>query len=254
MPINNSSALIRKIKEKPENFYLIHYSCQSLNDDNEGLSPRITSIAVSHFSTEQSVSFSTHAIAEELGITRNEVIHRFDDVERELLQQFFNFVSERRSANWIHWNMRNATYGFEHLAHRFRVLGQANSPVIPVEQRINLNDMIADRYGASYAGHPKMQKLMELNGGIHRNFLSGNEEVQAFVDNEFMRLHMSTLCKVGFFHSSLQKVVKGTLKTNSKRLGVNVDRLLESRAAKVTSLLASTVGIVSVVVAIGGWF
>jgi hypothetical protein len=45
MSIPNSKDFIKAIKKNPENFYLIHYSCQSLNDDNDALSPRITSIA-----------------------------------------------------------------------------------------------------------------------------------------------------------------------------------------------------------------
>ncbi len=57
MGINNSRDFIKEIKLHPENFYIIHYSCQSLYDDNEALSPRITSIAITHYSTEQTVSF-----------------------------------------------------------------------------------------------------------------------------------------------------------------------------------------------------
>jgi hypothetical protein len=38
----------KKISKNPERYYIIHYSCQSLYDDNEGLSPRIASIVVMH--------------------------------------------------------------------------------------------------------------------------------------------------------------------------------------------------------------
>lgn len=82
MTIANSKEFFSSIKKHPENFYIVHYSCQSLNDDNEGLSPRITSIGVTHFATEQTVSFSTHAIAEEMGIAREDVRRDFDEVER----------------------------------------------------------------------------------------------------------------------------------------------------------------------------
>jgi len=76
--INNSSEFLSALKKHPDNFYIIHYSCQSLYDENDqGLSPRITSIAVTHYATEQTVSFSTHAIAEELRIPRQEVRDRF---------------------------------------------------------------------------------------------------------------------------------------------------------------------------------
>ena len=243
MTISRASEFIKSVRDSPENFYIIHYSCQNLNDDNEGLSPRITSIAVAHFATEQSVSFSTHAVAEELKIARGDVIERFDDVERELLSQFYEFLRDRRDKFWVHWNMRNATYGFEHIEHRGRVLGLQNTPVIPVERRINLNDMIARRYGANYVAHPKMTKLMDLNGGRHRDFLSGAEEVAAFQNNEFMRMHMSTLCKVGFFENIMRKFVKGRLKTSARGWGARIDRMFESRWTKVITFLGTILGI-----------
>lgn len=243
MPINDARKFIKELKAKPENFFIIHYSCQNLNDNNDGLSPRITSIAVSHFATEQSVSFSTHAVAEELGIARSEVIARFDEVERALLQKFFAFVRDRRGSYWVHWNMRNATYGFEHLEHRYIVLGMRDASIVPVEYRINLNDMISDHYGSDYVPHPKLPNLMELNGGRHRDFLSGEEEVQAFQAEEFMKMHKSTLCKVGFFQNVTRKFSKGRLNTKSRAIGARIDKALESRSAKTVSLGGTVLGI-----------
>ena len=243
MAIHRSGEFIKELKVHPENFYLIHYSCQSLYDDNDALSPRITSIAITHYGTEQTVSFSTHSIAEELHIPREAVRERFDEVERELLRGFYAFVRDRRDKYWIHWNMRNLTYGFEHLEHRYRVLGGNDAPIISVERRLNLNDLLGDRYGRAYAAHPKLKSLMELNGGIHRHFLSGEEEVQAFRNNEFIRMHNSTLCKVGFLHSVIRKMLKGKLRTASRGLGVALDRIFEGRPAKAIGLLGTAITI-----------
>jgi hypothetical protein len=243
MGINSSRDFIKELKAHPENFYIIHYSCQSLYDDNASLSPRITSIAITHFSTEQTVSFSTHSIAEELHIARDQVINRFDDVERQLLREFYAFVRDRRDKYWVHWNMRNLTYGFEHLEHRYRVLGGTDASVIPVERRLNLNDLLANRYGSDYAADPKMKNLMESNGGIHRDFLTGPEEVEAFRRNEFIRMHNSTLAKIGFFYRVMSKLVTGKLKTASRGIGVTLDRIFEGRAAKAVGLVATIVTI-----------
>lgn len=248
MAIYSSAEFVRALKKAPENFYVIHYSCQSLFDDNEALSPRITSIAVSHYATDQVVSFSTHSVAEELRITREDVLSRFDEVEVKLLQDFYAFVRERRDKFWIHWNMRNLTYGFEHLEHRYRVLGGADAAVIPVERRLNLNDMLSDKYGSAYARHPKLKSLMELNGGIHRHFLTGEEEVQAFKNCEFIRMHNSTLTKVGFLQSVLEKLVKGKLRTASKGIGVMLDRAFEHRAMKVVGTAGAAIS-----TCVAGW-
>jgi hypothetical protein len=243
LSIYDSRRFVKEIKERPQNFFIVHYSCQSLNDDNEGLSPRITSIAVTHYATEQTVSFSTHSIAEELHIQREEVKDRFDDIELELLTKFYAFARDRRDRFWIHWNMRNLTFGFEHLEHRFRVLGGLDAPVIPVERRLNLNDLLADRYGSDYAPHPKMKSLWDLNGGVHRHYLNGEEEVQAFQNNEFIRMHNSTLAKVGFFFLVIRGMVAGKLRTASKGLGVGLDRLFEGRTAKAIGFFGTILGI-----------
>ena len=243
MSISNGYELIRKLKKEPENFYIVHYSCQSLYDDNESLSPRITSIVVAHFATEQTVSFSTHAIAERLAIDRENVRQHFDDIEANLLSDFYEFVKDRKENYWIHWNMRNLMYGFEHLEHRCRVLGRSDTIRIPFERRINLNDMLARRYGAAYAPHPKMKSLMELNGAIHRHFLTGEEEVNAFNSGEYIRMHNSTLCKVEFFHYAIRAMISGRLRTKSKGFGVKLDRLFESRLVKVGGLLGTIVGV-----------
>jgi hypothetical protein len=243
LSINDSRLFIKEIRRHPENFYIVHYSCQSLYDDNQDLSPRITSIAITHYASEQTISFSTHAIAEELDIPREMVRDRFDDVERKLLNDFYEFIRDRRDKYWVHWNMRNLTFGFEHLEHRYRVLGRNNAPVIPVERRLNLNDILAGRYGGGYAAHPKMKSLMELNGGIHRHFLTGEEEVKAFQNNEFIRMHNSTLSKVGFLSSTIHKLLKGKLRTASRGLGVALDRVFESRTAKAIGLFSTLVAI-----------
>ncbi|WP_082494574.1 hypothetical protein [Methylobacterium sp. Leaf108] len=243
MSVYDSTSFIKGIKIHPENFYIIHYSCQSLYDDNEALSPRITSIAITHYATEQTVSFSTHSIAEELHIQRDQVKDQFDIVELKLLKDFYGFIRDRRDKYWIHWNMRNLTYGFEHLEHRYRVLGGNDAPIIPVERRLNLNDLLSDRYGGGYAAHPKMKSLMELNGGAHRHFLTGDEEVRAFQNNEFIRMHNSTLAKVGFFFHVIRLFAKGKLKTASRGWGVALERIFESRTAKSVGLIGTIITI-----------
>jgi hypothetical protein len=79
MSISTEGEFFTTIRKHPERFYIVHYSCQNLNDDNEGLSPRVTSIAVTYCGTDQSLSFSTHLVAEELGIARADVPKHFDE-------------------------------------------------------------------------------------------------------------------------------------------------------------------------------
>ena len=100
MSISSQSEFFSEAKKHPDRFYIVHYSCQNLNDGNEGLSPRVTSIAVVFFANDQTVSFSTHSIAEEIGITCADVATRYDEVEKRLLESFYTFVRDRRDKYW----------------------------------------------------------------------------------------------------------------------------------------------------------
>ncbi len=132
----------------------------------------------------------------------------------------------------IHWHMRNPACGFEHLEHRYRVPGGKDASVIPVEQRPDLNDLLAERHGIEYATHPRLKSLMTSSGGIHRHFLGGEEEVQAFREKEFIRMHNSTLYKTELLHPAIRKFPKGNLRTSSRGSGVALDRIFEDRLAK----------------------
>jgi len=208
------------------------------------LSPRITSVVVRHFQSGQTVCFSTHTVAEYLGIPWDEIEARYDDIERELLTQFYDWARDRREKYWVHWNMRNVTFGFEHLEHRYRVLTKKEPPSIPVEVRINLNDALKDRYGADYAPDPRMPSLMNLNGPRLQGFLSGKEESEAFKGKDFIRMNASTITKVGFFSHVVSAALKGKLKTAGHGFLNFVDRLLESRKNRALAAIAAFIGLV----------
>lgn len=60
--------ILNDIAQKPELYYVIHYSCESFYDIKDGRSPRITSIAIRQLSSGQTTSFSIHKIAEIKGV------------------------------------------------------------------------------------------------------------------------------------------------------------------------------------------
>lgn len=246
------------ITKHPDRFYVIHYSSQSLFDAEAmggagALSPRITSVVVRHFESGQTVSFSTHTVAEYLGVRWEDIEARYDDIERELLTQFYDWARDRREKYWVHWNMRNVTFGFEHLEHRYRVLTKKEPPSIPVEVRINLNDALKSRYGGDYAPDPRMSSLMDLNGARIQGFLSGKDEAEAFKAKDFIRMNASTIAKVGFFSHVISAALKGKLKTSGSGVLNFIDRLLESRKHRVLAAIAATVGILVGVIQLAIW-
>ncbi len=238
MLIKNPADFLKDLKNSPENFFVIHYS-------SRGLSLEITSIAITNYKTEKTNSFSTDAIAAELHIKKEDVKACFDKIELEMLHQFYKFIRKHKNKFWVHWNMRNQAYGFEHLEQRYRALGGKNAPEITYGRRLNLNDMLKNKYGSDYAKDRRMPSLMEMNGGIHRDFLLGEEEVKAFEMEEFACIHHSTLVKVGFFCDVMEKMISGTLKTSSGGFRNWFNKFLESRKKKVLDILGSLAGIIS---------
>jgi hypothetical protein len=216
----------------------IHYSCQNLNDFNEGYSPRITSIAVLHLGSSTMHSFSIHLIAEIKNISRDQIESHYDELEAEMLGNFYAFVEDHQDHNWLHWNMSNINYGFETIEHRYRVLTDKFPPKINDSKRYNLSSLISGIYGSHFVDDPKMPKLMDLNGGKHRDFLNGKEEVEAFEKKEYLKLHKSTMCKVYFFQSMFHKLIKRKINTQHSNLPAKLNHLVESLPAKFLGLIA----------------
>jgi hypothetical protein len=103
--------------------------------------------------------------------------------------------------------------------------------------------MLSERFGGDYAPHQKMINLMEMNGGRHRFFLTGPEEVEAFKNMEFIRMHQSCLVKTEFFQKVIRYTIKGKLKTKGRGFLHVADRIFESRGARAIGLVSSSGGI-----------
>ena len=93
---------LKELKGNLNSLRVIHYSCQTLSDANEGYSPRITSIAVLHVERSIMHSFSIHLVAEEEKVDRNSIETEYDRLEGEMLLRFYRFVGENPDTRWLH--------------------------------------------------------------------------------------------------------------------------------------------------------
>ena len=112
-----------------------------------------------------------------------------------MLDAFYNFVERYSDCQWVHWNMRDANYGFEAISHRYRVLG-GKATEIQDSNKVDLARAMHDVLGPKYIEHPRLYRLLERNEMVPRNLMSGEEEAIAFENSEYVRLHQSTLSKV----------------------------------------------------------
>jgi hypothetical protein len=216
--IKRRNAALKKISEldqKDGNCVVIHYSCESFYNISDGKTPRVTSIAVRNLASGQTDSFSIHKIAEQKKIDFSNIESNYDNLEKEMLDEFYNHVGKIRHCTWIHWNMRDINYGFPAIEHRYKVLG--GTPIdIPEERKFDLARALIDVFGVKYISHPRLENLINLNKMTARDFLVGKDEAAAFDNKEFVKLHQSTLRKADIMANIFERIADGSIKTNAK--------------------------------------
>ena len=83
-----------------------------------------------------------------------------------------------------------------------------------------------------------MPTLMKLNGDLHRDYLSGEEEVKAFENQEYFKLHKSTIGKAKWFEYMYKLLQKGKIKTSRSDLKTKISTFLEHPFIKVLGFIA----------------
>jgi hypothetical protein len=252
-----AAARLKAVFSNPASARVIHYSCESFDDRADGRSPRITSIAVRRLDSGDTESFSIHRVAEREGVPLNGIETRYDELERKMLDEFFVYVRSAGEVTYIHWNMRDANYGFPAIEHRYAVLG--GEPVrIPERWRLDLSPLFKDLYGSEYIEHPRLPALAQKNGITMLRGLSGKDEAEAFKRKDYVALHQSTLRKVDILHSLAERAYHGTLKTNASwwtRRGGTLRQIwmwiVENKTlAFIFAALALVLGIVGILLAV----
>ena len=166
-----------------------------------------------------------------------------------MLDEFFEYARVHQNRKWLHWNMRDANYGFPALEQRHLALGGA--PFHIDERNLyDLSRLLIGIFGVGYIGHPRLPSLMALNSITAKDLLSGAEEAAAFVDKQFVRLHQSTLRKVDVLANIAERAHSDSLKTlatwwerNGRSLKALIERVREHWLISSVSILVVIVGI-----------
>lgn len=209
---------LRSLDDKNESVIIIHYSCESFYDRPDGSTPRITSIAARNLASGQTESFSIHKVAELKGIPIAGVSAHYNQLEKEMLDEFGDFLDKNSRCTWVHWNMRDINYGFQAIEHRHKVLGGKPPASLPEERKFDLARAMVSIYGVGYAGHPRLESIIKLNHITDRSFMNGQQEAEAFDKGEYVRLHQSTLRKVDILANLFERTLQGSLKTSASFL------------------------------------
>ncbi|MFV8354349.1 hypothetical protein [Flavobacterium sp. XS2P14] len=209
---------IEELKSKKTRTLIIHYSCESFFVTH-GRTPRVTSIAVRNRDNSTSIVFSIHLMAQIKGkdLTNLSILD-FDYLEKEMLKDFYAHLKKHQSYCWVHWNMRNANFGFEAIENRFRILG-GHSRNIEDQFRYDLPEILGLIYTYDFEKHNYPTKGQLLNISIRNKItttdaLKGKDEADAFDNRDFLKLHMSTIRKVEMIDRILTLEEKRKLKVN----------------------------------------
>lgn len=210
---------ITDLKQKKSRTLVIHYSCESFFNTH-GRTPRVTSIAVRNRDNLTTVVFSIHLMAQ---IKKKNISNLsntdFDYLEKEMLKDFYTFLKKHQTYCWVHWNMRNANFGFEAIGNRFRILG-GNPRNIDDQFRYDLPEILGLIHTYDFEKHhtPTKGQLLNLskrNRITSMDALRGEEEASAFDNRDFLKLHMSTIRKVEMIDRILTLQEKNKLKVNT---------------------------------------
>lgn len=206
---------LRDLDNRKDHVVVVHYSCESFYDRLDGSTPRVTSIAVRNLGSGQTESFSIHKVAELKKIALNQIASHYDQLEKEMLDEFGEFLQNNSHCTWVHWNMRDISYGFQAIEHRHKVLGGKPPSRLPEERKVDLARALISIYSVGYAGHPRLESIVNINKITNKSFMVGKEEAAAFDNGEFVKLHQSTLRKVDILANLFGRTLDGTLKTNA---------------------------------------
>ncbi|MEI6949621.1 hypothetical protein V9K67_20710 [Paraflavisolibacter sp. H34] len=210
---------IKEILKDKNKSVVIHYSCESFVTSH-GRTPRVTSICMRYLGTAQTKSFSIHLQAQFGKKDFNNLSDSdYDEIERKMLDEFYQFARQHRDFKWVHWNMRDSNYGFEAISNRYRILG-GEAFEIDEDRRYDLPRILSKIYTHNYEKNRPDGRLLNLanrNNITTVDALRGEEESLAFDNKEYLKLHKSTLRKVDIIDSFIVRADNGELKVNVKK-------------------------------------
>jgi REase_DpnII-MboI len=190
---------LQNAKHDALGIYTVHYACESWYEAKDR-PVGISCISLADVSGGGDVTFS--------------VTDRKQDAELYVLQGFFDFLRHHADTRLLHWNMNSSDFGFRALENRYLYLVAGAAPVRhPGERLYDLDDLIANRYGKSYADHPKLINIAKINEYRTRYFLNGQDEAAKYTAGEHGDIRRSVTEKAQILAYLARKLLDGTLQT-----------------------------------------
>ncbi len=224
--------ILKDILKDKNKSIVIHYSCESFVTTH-GRTPRVTSICMRYLGTAQTKSFSIHLQAQFEQKDFNSLsVAEYDDLEKKMLYEFYEFAKQHKDFKWIHWNMRDSNYGFEAIANRYCILG-GQAFEIDDDRKYDFPRVLGKIYTYGYEKNKPDGRLLNLanrNDITTIDALKGIDESVAFDNKEYLKLHKSTLRKVDIIDSIIERADKEELIVSVKTkhiYGLTISGIIE---------------------------
>ncbi|MDK9699177.1 MAG: hypothetical protein OEM52_03360 [bacterium] len=203
---------INRLHLNANNVYIIHYSCESFKDK---ALPKIIAIALRNLETGQTHCFSISKCAAIMNIPKEKIEDSYQQIEIQLLNDYFDFLQARQTCTFLHWHMTNDKFGFQAIEYRFKHLG--GKPIlINDDNKINLARLLTKIFGYENRDKLKIDILAELNYKPRSDYLDGKAEALAFMYKNYDDITASTQLKTLIFATILHKLRTDDLITEIK--------------------------------------
>jgi hypothetical protein len=191
---------------------VVHYACEGFEKVNR----RITAIAVRNLGTGATACFELEAELRSAGLDPTHASDaELDRHERKMLDSFYGFVRQHRDHYWLHWNMRDTTFGFPSLQNRQKALGGRSVPIAE-EHRFDLALRMVDIYGDNYADPKRrLSDLAGYNGLAMTHLIQGSAQAESLENRDFASVTRSLLNRLDILYAVAIKANEGTLKTRA---------------------------------------
>jgi hypothetical protein len=192
--------------------FVVHYACEGFEKPDR----RVTAIAARNLGTGATTCFDLETELRCAGIDPAKATDAdLNRHERKMLGSFYAFVRKHPDHFWLHWNMRDTTFGFPALQNRQKALGGRVAPIAE-QYRVDLASRMIDLHGDNYAD-PK-RRLADLAGhnGLASNYLiDGAAQAERLEDRDFASVTRSLVNRLDILYAIATKANEGTLKTRA---------------------------------------
>lgn len=219
-----ANIILNDYSKKKSDYIFIHYARQNCFEDAYEKGPRVISIVTMNAESGQTMVFSLRKISDAYGCNFFEINEsEKDEIEKEMLQSFFEYVNRNTQKKWLHWNMKNNNFGFAAIEERFKNLG--GQPIHFEENLlINISLLLKKKYGTYFAKDAfwngkimgKMYDIFCLNGISDTNILNGEQEIKEYILKNITSIEQSVLGKIKAFQAIVEKASDNDLKTRGK--------------------------------------